>query len=192
MGRIIKDFVARRSGKHHWDSAVVDTGADITVLSSLAADTLKVPEEETIEHTVRGVGGTETKGHAFLADIEVGKARARCPVFVPTKSKVVTSKGNEEFQEVESRDNLIGSEFLQRVKARLDYSKPHGEVFSASAGTVGLMRSVPTSKKDRDMLRRDAHRIFGKYSKKRLTKQEQEKARREVEVLKKELRALMK
>jgi hypothetical protein len=190
MGKIKKEFVAKIGRVGVWDEALVDTGADITVFSKAAADGLKVPGRKVIAHTVGGIGGAEVKGYAFMADIEVDKAKVTCPVFVPTKSR---ANRKDKFKKTVSQDNLLGHDFLQRAGAVLDYSKAHNQVFSIpdKSSSVGLLRSVPTSRKDSQLLMREARAIFGKNDKKHLTRREQEETRREVAWLRKEIRALI-
>ena len=64
--------------------------------------------------------------------------------------------------------------------------------YNRHMATVMFLRSIPMSRKDSRLLTKEVRAMLSKNDKPHLTRQEQEETRREVELLKKELRALMK
>lgn len=118
MGRVYKTFIARRGGKKVKGKALIDTGADTTVFDRETACSLGFDVRKATPAEVEGYGGRRRAGARFSVDMQVGQRRAQIDVFVPADRR--------------RTDKIIGHDFLQEVKAPLDFDREHRHVFSGS------------------------------------------------------------
>lgn len=138
MGRVYKDFTAQFRRRVISTCGQIDSGADITVFSiedacRLGYDLRKQRKWEQ----VAGIGGS-VAGPRVRVRIRIGSRAATVQAFVP----VVRVKARGRTVPY-SAPTLIGADFMQASRAKLDYARQHGRVFSG-VETSPLTVTTPT------------------------------------------------
>jgi hypothetical protein len=125
MGRITKPFSAKtRVGKVSGE-ARIDTGADRTLIAYPLACQLGLDTATAPGSVMSSASGQRMIGFSLDTYIQVDARKARVRAFVP----MFTIGEKNKMRKLPPR-NLIGHDFLQKSGGKLDYSKPHEEVFS--------------------------------------------------------------
>lgn len=113
MGRVYKTFSARAGGRRVRGKALVDSGADRTVIDKRMACVIGLDTESAPLERARGFGGKVLYGYSLPVEVKIGKRKATVNAFVPSEGDA----------------RVIGHDFLQASKAKLNYAR-HGQEFS--------------------------------------------------------------
>lgn len=111
------------------DRALIDTGADVSVLPERMACDLDLKNNTTGETVVDAFGGGKIGGRIMPVTITVDGREAQIDVFVPTSRIVDDEPVRLTAEEQERAHAILGHDFLQAARAKLDYSQPHANVF---------------------------------------------------------------
>ncbi|MFA6094224.1 MAG: aspartyl protease family protein [Elusimicrobiota bacterium] len=135
MGRLVVPVVLVYGEKSVRTEAKVDTGADQTLITISDAERLGIDVCKGELQTVGGLGGGKVAGRVFDIEIWAAERRAVVRILVPTHRMVSstdrqTGKETVTFVAATRTQNLLGHDFLQDAKSKIDYSKPHNEVLS--------------------------------------------------------------
>jgi len=146
MGRIIKEAVISHGVRIVRVHAKVDSGADVTLLAADDADRIGFDQCQGREAAVSGITreskddryATTTRlcGREFTVTIRIDDREATIAALVPLwQISVRTDKQTGKEKVVSKADgrlrrSLIGHDFLQASRAKLDYSVPHSQAFS--------------------------------------------------------------
>lgn len=111
-----------RLNDKHSVSAVVDTGAVVSILSKRYADLMSVPRLGEVEGTFYGLLGEPIAVHfAVLDSIEIGDMVVRnVPVAIMPDEKMRFLVNNEKEYHI---DFLLGANFLKEFRTELDFRK---------------------------------------------------------------------
>jgi hypothetical protein len=132
--------------------AKITTGADRTILNYQIACRLGLDIGRAKTASMEAAGGSELLGFLFPVAARIGRREATVEAFVP----VFRSDGKRQRRAVGR--NLIGSDFMQRAKAGLDYARPHRATFGGTYRWPEDWKEVPTTADQRALLRRHAPR----------------------------------
>lgn len=161
MGKIKLRFHAKRAGHTEVFSALVDSGADITNLNKATACNLGLDVSTAPEMTMETAGGVKLVGYE-LRDVHLrqGRREATLPrVFVPKHAEMIGPKG-EKIVELagDNEEQLIGHDFLQATKAKLDFDThtlkgPKAKAKGVSAAGLRQMIYRPATVAERARLK---------------------------------------
>jgi len=131
MGRVVKRFKAISGERKVSGLAIVDTGADRSLLSNRAAKRLGVAPGITPVGASFGVGDQPYLHWKYHVDLTVGEYSVD-NLLVATPFAVVLGKkktGEPITRRIRQSENLIGHDFLQEAKVPLNYRRPHDKIF---------------------------------------------------------------
>lgn len=140
MGRIYKRFTVentRTNGKASAE-AMIDSGADITLVRRDLGEQIGVDIDTDQPIAISGIGG-RVLGFEVPAKITVGRTSAPLRVAVPigrydARTRKITA--------VDQKENLIGHDFLQATRSKIDFSRPIEDAFVGGAKHVGHVERV--------------------------------------------------
>lgn len=117
---VVRRFVATTPTGEARDDGRIDTGADMTVLSTDVACRLNASDHVDADSVDAEIpGGLVITGFQYPATIRVGHLTGRVRPYLPVS--VVRPNGNRE--PLQQNRNLIGEDFMRDAKAKLDYGK---------------------------------------------------------------------
>lgn len=127
MGRIYKQVTLenlRTQGKAT-AKAKVDSGADVTLVSRDVGEQIGLDLENDMPIAIGGIGG-RVLGFEVPAKVTVGRSSAQLKVAVPIGRY---DKKTQEIRTVKQKENLLGHDFLQATKAKIDFSRGDADAF---------------------------------------------------------------
>ena len=127
MGRIYKQITVenlRTQGKAT-AKAKVDSGADMTLVRRDVGEQMGLDLEYDLPIAIGGVGG-RVLGFQVPAKVTVGRSSAKLKVAVPIGRY---DKKTQQIRTVSQKENLLGHDFLQKTKAKIDFSRVSDDAF---------------------------------------------------------------
>jgi len=127
MGRILKKFTIENVHGKSTDIGKIDSGADVTLVRLDIGRKLGVDPaiaEKLI--AIGGIGQQRLIGIEVPAQVRVGRASATLTVVVPIGRYDAKTK---KIKAVSQQHNLIGHDFLQATKSKIDFSRPIDDAF---------------------------------------------------------------
>jgi hypothetical protein len=127
MGRIYKQITVenlRTQGKAT-TKAKIDSGADVTLVRRDVGEQIGLDLENDMPIAIGGVGG-RVLAFEVPTKITVGRSSARLKVAVPIGR--YDSK-TQQIRTVKQKENLLGHDFLQATKAKIDFSRGDDDAF---------------------------------------------------------------
>lgn len=126
MGRIYKSFMVETPRGKAKSEAKIDSGADITLVRRDVGKKIGVDVDNGGEPIVIGGLGGRVLGFEVPAKVTIGQASAQLKVVVPFgRYDAETDK----IVPVSQKENLIGHDFLQATRAKIDFSRHHDDAF---------------------------------------------------------------
>lgn len=122
MGKLTKLFKAKTTKGSANGRGKIDTGADVTILRwdiacALGLDISKAPL------AAMGTATGRMTGFNLPIELSIGNKKGKLTAFVP-----MFKVDGDKMERIQVTNNLIGHDFLQEAKVKLDYNKPHNEV----------------------------------------------------------------
>jgi hypothetical protein len=142
MGRVTKRFVATSADREAHGLAIIDTGADKTVLSTRVAERMGVRPGWNDIGNHFGIGDQEFLHWKYRVRLSIGSYSTELTVTTPFAAIVEDDEGNKDAEPIVQSENLIGHDFLQEVKVPLNYARPHSKIFGGKRRRIriGYMR----------------------------------------------------
>lgn len=130
MGRIYKKFTAENALGKAGATGQIDSGADITLVSLSIGRKLGLDPATSPTIAIGGIGRQRVVGFEVPVRLRIGRSSANLKVAVPVGT--FDDKRGKLVLNAQKR-NLIGHDFLQATKSRIDFSKPHSQAFTEGA-----------------------------------------------------------